>query len=118
TFVRYQNRKIMTGFRILLIIFILGIFSYTSVTIYHFGLNLFAVFFGDMGAMTWAGQFNLDFLSFLLLAGLWVAWRNDFSAFGVIFGLLVCLGGMPLLASYLLYLSFQEKGNIHKILVP
>lgn len=107
----------MTAFRILLLIFIIGILSYTSVTIYHFGLNLFAVFFGDMGLMNWAGQFNLDFLSFLLLAGLWVAWRNQFSIFGITFGLLVTLGGMPLLATYLLYLSYREKGDIKKLML-
>lgn len=32
--------------------------------------NLFPVFFGDIAAMTWAGQFNADFTGFLLLSGL------------------------------------------------
>jgi len=29
--------------------------------------------------MQWPGQFNLDFMCMLLLAGLWVSWRHRFS---------------------------------------
>jgi hypothetical protein len=38
---------------------------YTAVVIANHGWNLFPVFFGDMAAMGWAGQFNLDFMGFL-----------------------------------------------------
>ena len=54
----------MAAFRILLVCFIIAIISYTGVVIYHHGWNLFPVFFGDMAAMTWPGQFNLDFMGF------------------------------------------------------
>ena len=37
-------------------------------------------------AMTWAGQFNMDFTCFLLLSGLWLAWRHAFSPSGIVLG--------------------------------
>ena len=33
--------------------------------------------------MKWFGQFNLDFMGFLILSAIWVAWRNQFSAAGL-----------------------------------
>lgn len=39
-----------------------------------------------MAAMTWPGQFNADFMTFLSLSGLWIAWRHHFSAGGMALG--------------------------------
>jgi hypothetical protein len=39
-----------------------------------------------MAAMTWPGQFNFDFLCFLTLSGLWLAWRHHFSLGGACIG--------------------------------
>lgn len=107
----------MILFRALLAIFVVAILTYTSFTVANHGLNLLPVFFGDMWEMTWPGQFNLDFLSFLMLGGLWLAWRHHFSAAGIALGLAVFAGGMPLLASYLLLHSFRTNGDINALLL-
>lgn len=102
----------MRVFRIILTIMCIYIVGYTSITISNHGWNLFPIFFGDMAEMAWPGQFNLDFMSFLILSGLWVAWRNNYSATGLALSVVAFLGGIMFLAPYLLYLSFQSNGNM------
>jgi hypothetical protein len=46
----------MKAFRILLVMMIIGILSYTGIAGYNHGWDLLPVFFGDMTAMTWSGQ--------------------------------------------------------------
>ena len=106
----------MTLFRLFLATCLIVITGYTSVTVANHGLDLLPVFFGDMAAMAWPGQFNLDFFCFLLLSGLWVAWRHQFSAAGLGLGLIAVFGGMPFLSAYLLIASFKTKGDIKAML--
>jgi len=75
------------------------------------------VFFGDMRAMTWPGQFNFDFMGFLLLSGFWVAWRHRFSPGGLILGLVAILGGIMFLSLYLFVASHKSKGNVQELLM-
>ena len=82
---------------------------YTAVVIANHGWNLFPVFFGDMAAMGWAGQFNLDFMGFLMLSALWTAWRNAFSGMGLLLAVVAFFGGMGFLSIYLLILSFGVR---------
>src|SRR3546814_16446526 len=70
----------MGSFRTLLVILWLALAAYTAVVISRHGLGLLPIFFGDMAKLGWPGQFNLDFLSFLILSALWTAWRNGFTA--------------------------------------
>lgn len=107
----------MTLFRIYLVAWIIGITAYTSITVSNHGFNLLPVFFGDMATMGWPGQFNLDFFSFLCLGGLWLAWRHHFSIGGVALGLFIFAGGMPFLASYLLFHSVRSGGDIRVLLL-
>ena len=102
----------MGAFRILLAVFIIGIISFTGVVIANHGWNLLPIFFGDIAAMTWPGQFNFDFLCFLILSGLWLAWRHHFSAGGIVLGVLGLFGGIMFLAPYLLIASFKANGDI------
>ena len=88
----------MRAFRILLIIMFACIVGYTAIVVVNHGWNLLAVFFGDMAAMTWAGQFNVDFTCFLALSGLWLAWRHHFSPGGLALGVLGFFGGIMVLA--------------------
>jgi hypothetical protein len=81
------------------------------------GWTLLPEFFGDIAAMTWPGQFNSDFLTFLLLSGLWLAWRHQFSAGGIFLGVLGVFGGMMVLAPYLLYASSRANGDIRILLL-
>jgi len=66
----------MNAFRFLLAIMILWILGITGVVAYNHGLNLVPIFFGDMASLTWPGQFNADFICFLILSGLWVAYTS------------------------------------------
>jgi hypothetical protein len=107
----------MTAFRLLLVSIIIAVVSYTAITISNHGLGLFPIFFGDIAAMAWPGQFNLDFLCFLLLSGLWVAWRHHFSAAGLLLGFAAFNLGAPFLAGYLLIASFQTGGDVKAMLL-
>jgi len=72
----------MVAFRILLVVLFAGVCGYTVVVVSDHGLGLFPVFFGDIAKLGWPGQFNLDFLGFLVLSGFWLAWRHHFSPGG------------------------------------
>ncbi len=107
----------MLAFRTFLVAVFLVIAGYTLVVIADHGLNLLPVFFGDMAKMQWPGQFNLDFMCMLLLAGLWVSWRHQFSIVGVVLGLFAVLGGALFLSAYLLVESFRTKGDMRRLLL-
>lgn len=107
----------MVWFRVFLGACLLSILIYTSVTIHAHGWNLLPIFFGDMAGMAWPGQFNFDFFTFLLLSGLWTAWRNDFTLGGLTLGLIAVLGGMLFLTAYLIILSYRHQGNIGEMML-
>jgi len=107
----------MGTFRILLGIFIIGIIGYTGIVIFNHGWNLLPIFFGDLAAMTWPGQFNFDFMCFLTLSGLWLAWRHHFSLGGLALGVLGFFGGIMVLAPYLLFASYKANGDIKILLL-
>lgn len=107
----------MNAFRALLVVLWLIIAGYTAIVISNHGIGLLGVFFGDMAAMGWPGQFNLDFMSLLTLSGLWVAWRHRFSGPGLALGALAFVGGVLFLAAYLLVVSFQARGDINEVLL-
>jgi hypothetical protein len=104
-------------FRLFLIACLIAIIAYTSVTIANHGMNLLPIFFGDMAEMGWPGQFNLDFFTFLLLSGIWVAWRNNFTPAALALALVAVLGGMLFLSTYLLFLIARTNGDIRVIML-
>ncbi|XOV87060.1 MAG: hypothetical protein ACFHX7_19155 [Pseudomonadota bacterium] len=107
----------MIAFRTFLIAYFLCLLLYTGIVILNHGMNLLPIFFGDMLALTWPGQFNFDFMGFLALSALWTAWRHQFSRGGLALALVAFFGGMAFLAPYLLVVSQQAKGNIKEILM-
>ena len=107
----------MNSFRLFLAAFLAVLVIYTLVVIANYGAILFAVFFGDMARLNWAGQFNLDFSGFLLLSGIWTAWRNNFTPAAFALSVLAIVGGMLFLCIYLLYLSYAEQGDIKRMLL-
>lgn len=98
----------MARFRILLALIFVTIAGYTAVTIANHGMGLFGIFFGDMAEMAWPGQFNLDFMCMLLLSGLWVSWRHEFTPAGIALGVLAVFGGALFLSAYLLIQTAKE----------
>lgn len=107
----------MRYFRCFLIAVFLAIIAYTSVTISRHGWDLLPIFFGDMAAMTWPGQSNFDFFGFLLLSGLWTAWRGEFQPAALGLALVAIFGGMLFLSAYLLFLSYRASGGIPDVLL-
>ncbi|MDJ0781348.1 MAG: hypothetical protein QNJ22_05220 [Desulfosarcinaceae bacterium] len=107
----------MKAFRTLLAVFSIVIISYTGVVGARHGWNLLPIFFGDMAAMTWPGQFNVDIMCFLILAGVWIAWRHQFSAGGLAMGVICAFLGMMMLAPYLLIASFIARGDLIVLLL-
>jgi len=107
----------MLAFRVLLALIVGTILIYTGFVGSMHGWNFMPVFFEDMFAMTWRGQFNLDFSCLLLLSGLWLAWRHQFSPSGIALGLLALLGGAPLLSAYLFVASIQSRGDVKVLLL-
>ena len=107
----------MTAFRILLATIFIVIVTYTAIVGANHGYGLFTVFFGDMAAMGWPGQFNLDFTFMLALSALWVSWRHRFSGAGLLLGLLAFLGGALFLSVYLFIVAGQTNGNVRELLL-
>ena len=107
----------MSIFRYYLLCLIVCLGVYTAVVGTHYGWNLLPVFFGDMAAMTWPGQFNLDFMMFLSLSAHWLAWRHHFSTKGIVLGVLGYFGGMMVLAPYLIIASIESRGNAKVLLL-
>jgi hypothetical protein len=107
----------VTAFRVLLIALCAILVGYTGVVISNHGMGLLSVFFGDMAAMGWPGQFNLDFMFMLMLSALWVAWRHQFSIAGLVLGLLAFLGGSLFLTAYVFVLSWLTRGDIEQMLL-
>ena len=107
----------MLGFRLFLIVFAVVLFVYTLFVGAAYGWNLVPPFFSEIAAMTWQGQFNLDFMGFLLLSAIWTLWRNNFSPLGWGLSLIAATGGMLFLTAYLMYLTLTHRGNMAVILM-
>lgn len=107
----------MTLFRLFLGFMLIILLIYTAKVGLDHGWGLFSVFFSDIAAMNWPGQFNLDFMGFLLLSALWCAWRSDFSPLGLSLSVLAATGGILFLSIYLLVLSFSTNGDIKTMLL-
>ncbi len=107
----------MRAFQLLLIALWLVLVAYTGVVIARHGLDLLPIFFGDIARVAWPGQFNLDFLCFLVLSALWTAWRNGFSAGGLALALVAFFGGAGFLLPYLLWLTIRTRGDMRRVLL-
>ncbi|MGD9972724.1 MAG: hypothetical protein AB7S77_06670 [Desulfatirhabdiaceae bacterium] len=107
----------MNLFRIYLVVVFACLTLYTFVVGSDHGWNLLPIFFSNIAEMTWSGQFNFDFMTFLGLSGIWVAWRHHFSKGGVALGIIAFFGGMMFLAPYLLYASVKADGDARLLLL-
>jgi hypothetical protein len=93
------------------------VFIYTIFAFKAEGADLFSVFLRNINDLGWSGQFNLDFLCYLILSGLWIMWRNQFTSKSIFLGLAAMVLGIVLLAPYSIWLINQEKGNLKKVLI-
>lgn len=104
-------------FKILLLIQTVGLLIYTLIAFQNEGANLFSVFMKNIAALSWSGQFNLDFLSYLILSGLWIMWRNKFTVKSILIGLIATVLGIVFFAPYLLWLTNKEDGDLKRVLI-
>ncbi len=107
----------MTLFRLLLVAIIAVVGGYTALVLSEHGSNFLPVYFDDIAEMAWAGQFNMDFSAFLILGSAWLMWRHHFSPLGLLFGIIIFVGGAPFLCTYLLIASFQANGDVKELLL-
>lgn len=107
----------MKLFRAYLVLILAVLVAYTLVVGFKHGWNLLPVFFGSIAELSWSGQFNLDFMTFLALSAIWVSWRHHFTAPALALGVIAFFGGMVFLAPYLLWASVQAKGDTTVLLL-
>ena len=107
----------MTIFRLILAAWLIIITIYTVFVVAEHGINLFPAFFGDITAMSWAGQFNMDFMGFLFLSATWVTWRHHFTPLGWVLAIPAFFGGIPFLTVYLLIVSRSPGCDMKTILL-
>ena len=107
----------MTLLRVYAVIFLIVLVVYTLIVVSNHGAGLVPIFFNDMAAMAWPGQFNLDFMGFLILSALWVGWRHEYSLVGWVLTPLALTGGMLFLTIYLLIMSFKVNGDLKALLI-
>ena len=107
----------MTAFRMVLIAMTALIILFTFTAIANGGLDLFAPFLNPIFAMTWQGQFHIDFAAYLVLSGIWMAWRSGFSRSGLILGICAPPLGILFFAPYLIYLTGKCGGDPRKLML-
>lgn len=107
----------MTQFRSVLIVMTVAILVFTGAAVANEGINLLVPFFQPVLAMTWQGQFNVDFSCYLILSGIWMAWRGGFSRSSIALGVLAPPFGILFFAPYLVYLIAQNGGDPRRLLL-
>lgn len=107
----------MAWFRVYLVVVLVGLYGYTILVGLGHGWNLLPIFFASIAEMSWSGQFNLDFMTFLGLSAIWVAWRNQFTGGGIALGVVAFFAGMMFLAPYLLWAIAQAGGDAKILLL-
>jgi hypothetical protein len=107
----------MTALRLYLVVVLACLTGYTLVVGINHGWNLLPIAISNITDMTWSGQFNLDFMTFLGLSGIWVAWRHQFTGGAIALGVVAFFGGMMFLAPYLLWASAQAGGDVKILLL-
>jgi hypothetical protein len=104
-------------FKVLLIIQAIGLTIYTFLVYSANGADLFSVFIHNIASFNWSGQFNLDFLCYLVLSGLWIMWRSKFNIKSLIIGTSAMILGIVLFAPYLFWLTHKENGDLKRVLI-
>ena len=107
----------MTLLRLYAIVFLIVLTVYTLIVMANHGVGLVPIFFNDIAATAWPGQFNLDFMGFLILSALWIGWRHEYSLMGWLLMPLALTGGMLFLTIYLLIISFRVNGDLKALLL-
>ena len=95
----------------------LGLIIYTLHVGTNEGWSFIKVAIDNTTALNWNGQFGLDFSCYLLLSGIWIMWRNEFSVLSIVLASVAMIIGIIVFAPYLLYLLVKENGDIKRVLL-
>ena len=101
----------MSFLRTLIIALTLIIAVYTVAVLPGHGINLVKFGVRDILAVTWPGQFLLDFICYLLLSAIWVVWRHGFTPAGWALGAVASVGGMLFFGPYLVIQIMRTGGD-------
>jgi hypothetical protein len=104
-------------FRTYLVVAWLALAIFTGVVMANHGTGLLPIFFADIAAAGWPGQFNADFMTMLALSGLWCAWRGNWSIPAIGHGILAFIGGGIVLMATLLLLHLRYQGDMRRVLL-
>ena len=107
----------MTQFRILITLILSCLIGYALILILDGRFDFITPFLTTIPALTWQGHINLDFLSYLVVAGVWIAWRSGFTPVGIALGVLSMMSGMLFFAPYLLYQISRSDNDPRKLLL-
>lgn len=107
----------MTKFRYALIAMTVLIVAFTVAAIANGGINLITPFLMPILALSWQGQFNIDFACYLILSGIWMAWRGGFSSGSIALGVFAPPLGILFFALYLIYLLGKSNGDPRQLLL-
>lgn len=104
-------------FKLLLISQTIILLAYSFSAYQTEGGNLFDVFIANIIALNWSGQFNLDFLCYLVLSAIWIMWREKFTTKSIFVGVIAIIFGIVFFAPYLLSIIIKQNGNVKKVLI-
>ena len=107
----------MTMLRLFLLVSTVVIYAFTCFALAAQGINWPAVAFGDIIALNWRSQFDVDLVIHLLLLATWVSWREGFSLRGHVFGFLTVVMGGMFSFPYLIYATYLAKGDPKMVLL-
>lgn len=107
----------MTKLRFTLLAMTVLIVSLTATAVMNEGFNLVTPFVQPILELSWQGQFNIDFACYLVLSGIWMAWRGGFTGGSVALGVLAPPLGIAFLAPYLIYLIAQSQADPRRLLL-
>jgi len=107
----------MKALRILLVVLYVVLAGYTVAVASQHGMNFMPVIFGLLAAVNWPGQITLDFLVYLTLSALWIAWRHRFSPGGIALGVLVFFGAALVSLIYVFWATIDARGDVKLLLL-
>lgn len=107
----------MTFLRNTVALMFLAVAAYSLVVFSTVGMDFISPYIADLFSLTWPGQFNLDFTCYLLLSGLWVAWRGGFTGTSIALGVTASVLGMLAFGVMLLAFIRAAKGDLRALLL-
>ena len=107
----------MAALRVLLVILYIVLAGYTTAVAFEHGMNFMPVLFGQLAAVGWPGQITLDFLIYLTLSALWIAWRHRFSPGGIAMAVLAFFGAALVTLVYVFWATLDARGDVKVLLL-